>query len=85
MIMIVSDDVHVIMHDGIHRWLYSFVFRDVSVVGYDVVHVIVFGGGIDVRDDCSVDLRVVDLVEWKWWCYCWWWQHRWLAVKMSES
>ena len=60
-----SDDVHVIMHDDIHRWWYSFAFRDVSVVGYDVVHVIVFGGGIDVRDDCSVDLRVVDLVEWK--------------------
>ena len=65
MIMLVSDDVHVIMHDGIHRWWYSFVFRELFVVVYDVVHVIVFGGGIDVRDDCSVDLRVVDLVEWK--------------------
>ena len=83
-----SDVVHVILHDGIHQLLYSFVFRVVFVVEYDVVHVIVFGGEIDVRDDCSVDLRVVDLVDWKW-CYCcwwWWWYHRWLlAEKIRES
>ena len=81
-----SDVVHVILRGGIHQWWYSFVFREVFVVEYDVVHVIVFGGEIDVRDDCSVGLRVVDLVDWKW-CYCcWWWYHRLLlAEKIRES